>query len=1291
MKEWRSALTGLSDCRMLTIYSRFVDYFQSLLVFLTVFICTAHSVMASSYEIDFSDVEVAEGGDYYLRMTMTPAHPTTDFSFGWQLYGVGGNPITPTSDFTSDSYMGEKFFANRTSYDVAMMINDDSLAEGTETGSICILPSTPGFDTASNRDFVNGGGEDCWNIRLLDNEATPPTISFSSSLSSGPESTAGASLPLTLSNSWTSDITVSYTVSGTAVAGTDYTAASGSLLIPSGKNSANLDISGIVDDAIYEGPETIIVTLTSATAGTIGSADTHTYTITGNDSQPSVQFSLSSSTVNETTSSATLQLQLSNPTTSAVSLSYTVAGTATSIGGADYTALSGTATIPALATTADITVSSINNDNVYEGNETVIVTLSSSPPPGNASLGSQTQHTLTIIDDESQPSFSINDDSVNEGDSSSAATNLTITLSGPSAYTTQVDYATADGTATTADSDYTATSGTAILNPLATSFSVPVSVLGDTWFGADETVTVNLTNADNATISDSTGVLTITNDDTRPSLSISPGPMNVESTNGSVNIDLSSAAEIDVTFDHSTTDGTALAGAHYTAATGTGVTVSAGQTSKTVNLSFTDDTDDNADRDFAFNISNAGHATIAEATETITIIDDDLAVSIGDVTVNEGAGTATLTVTVTGPSLSSYVDLDYSTNAGTASASDYTAASNVTHRITSSAGSPPYFSSAETSTFTINITDDAVLESSEYFDVTLSNMQNATGTLTDDTGRVTITDNDTAVIDFNLTSSSASEGAGTASLRIDLSTTASSDVTVGYAVTGGSATGGGVDYTLASGTATITSGTTFTTISVPLVDDSVADPSETIEVSLSGPSSGVSLGTDNVHTLTITDDDAAPSSDPNQALVDEAILDTQTIIAKHVSTQGKSLLHASQNLIQTSIDHLIVRTQLQAKRRSRGAGTQTASRTPAPTGQTPAGQTPAGQRSAGTNTPAPPSPAGFTDEDSFADRLTSAVKLLELDADDFGYRGALDFDLYEPLSGRNSAFITKITVSMSDQDNGPETNSLMASFALETETEDGETIYGRFLHLTQTKADFRHSQSGTQDSQGISGGIYTVYSPKVDHLLTAFVSFGVAQTDLDLAVSSAAVKDSFNSLNAQAGVSLARTVQRPGVMMVWEMAAESLISRQQSRYASVLVGGSAYRAQINSRTVTDTSAIFTPKFIFDLNEDADESPANLQLAPSVRCGSGTGGSSCGYGLSTSFSQMMTGGDGHMSFGLSADRYRNTDTISYFIDINRSLLGHKGIRFDTHLKQVVTGGSSSGLPDYRINSVVRLPL
>ena len=155
--------------------------------------------------------------------------------------------------------------------------------------------------------------------------------------------------------------------------------------------------------------------------------------------------------------------------------------------------------------------------------------------------------------------------------------------------------------------------------------------------------------------------------------------------------------------------------------------------------------------------------------------------------------------------------------------------------------------------------------------------------------------------------------------------------------------------------------------------------------------------------------------------------------------------------------------------------------------------------------------------------------------------------------------ISKITASMSHQDNGPETTNIMASFALESESDQGEVINGRFLHLTKTKADFRNEHSGTQDSQGVSAGIYKVYSPRVDHLVTIFGSLGIANTNLDLTIDSAQVDDSYKSLNAQMGATLSRTFHRSGMIFVWEMAAHALYSRQQSRYANVLIGSTNYR------------------------------------------------------------------------------------------------------------------------------------
>ncbi len=87
-----------------------------------------------------------------------------------------------------------------------------------------------------------------------------------------------------LSAQSTSAITVDYAVSGTATGGgTDYTLADGTLTIPANTSSANITIASIVDDALVEGAESVIVTLSNPSGATLGSDTVHSYTITDND------------------------------------------------------------------------------------------------------------------------------------------------------------------------------------------------------------------------------------------------------------------------------------------------------------------------------------------------------------------------------------------------------------------------------------------------------------------------------------------------------------------------------------------------------------------------------------------------------------------------------------------------------------------------------------------------------------------------------------------------------------------------------------------------------------------------------------------------------------------------------------------------------------------------------------------------------------------------------------------------------------------------------------------------
>ncbi len=230
-------------------------------------------------------------------------------------------------------------------------------------------------------------------------------------------------------------------------------------------------------------------------------------------------------------------------------------------------------------------------------------------------------------------------------------------------------------------------------------------------------------------------------------------------------------------------------------------------------------------------------------------------VSVGDISVNETDSTATFTVTVQGPIMSSSVDVDFTTVDGSATAgADYVTKSG-TLQFTSSDPAP--FTTAETQTITVTLLDDAIVEGAENFDISLSNIVSA-GSLVmpDNTGRATITDNDAATVDFNVTSSSGAESVSSAALQVDLSAQSTSAITVDYAVSG-TATGGGTDYTLADGTLTIPANTSSANITIAsIVDDALVEGAESVIVTLSNPS-GATLGSDTVHSYTITDNDAA--------------------------------------------------------------------------------------------------------------------------------------------------------------------------------------------------------------------------------------------------------------------------------------------------------------------------------------------------------------------------------------------------------------------------------------------------
>ncbi len=226
------------------------------------------------------------------------------------------------------------------------------------------------------------------------------TISFSAiatSLDESEDSTAFIVQNNFVDNS--NPTTVDYTLSGTATNGNiDYliTPAAGTLTIPATQTTDTLFIF-INEDILDEEDETIIVTLSNSANASLGTNSIATHTIQDNDNAPTAQFSNATTASSEAINPGSIEVSLSSFSGNDVTVTFTVAaGTATS--GIDYVLANGSLIIPAGSLTGEI-LPAILQDSDIEGTENFTVTLTGAT---NATLGTTTMNTFTIVDDDNE-------------------------------------------------------------------------------------------------------------------------------------------------------------------------------------------------------------------------------------------------------------------------------------------------------------------------------------------------------------------------------------------------------------------------------------------------------------------------------------------------------------------------------------------------------------------------------------------------------------------------------------------------------------------------------------------------------------------------------------------------------------------------------------------------------------------------------------------------------------------------------------------------------------------------
>jgi len=776
----------------------------------------------------------ANEGDGTTTLQATLSNPSA-FTVTVNYNTSDGTALAP-ADYVAGSGV-VTFAPGAISANVVVSISEDVIDESSETFDVTLSgPTNATLGTPATSV-----------VTIVDNDGTP-TAQFDSASTSVGEGSGSALLTVTLSNPSVVSVTVTYNTSdNTALAPADYAASSGSVVFAPGATSANLSVP-INEDVIDESTEAFTVTLTSATNATVGAPDQISVQIVDNDGVPTVQFASATANVNEGAGSATLLVVLSNPSVSTVTATYgTSSGSA--VAGSDFVNSSGTITFAPGATSASVIVP-ISEDVIDESSETFDVALSN---PGNATLGTIVTNTVTIIDNDGIPTvqFESASTSVSEG---AGSTTLTVTLSNPSADTITVNYASANGAAV-AGNDYTTATGTLTFTPGITVMTVNVAISEDGFAEGSETFDVALSNPGNATLgTPDTALIIILDNDGLPTVALNSTTYSVDEGAGNavVTVTLSNASLVSVSVTYNTANGTAQAPGDYASSSGNMI-FAPGTTVATATVPVVDDIVDESNETFEFLISGATNATLGTpTTATVTIIDNDgtptAQFTSATYSADEGAGNAVLTITLSNPSvLPIYVT--YHTSNGTALAgSDYVAATDV---ITFAAGTT-------TANVLVPVSEDAIDESNELFDVTLDGAVNAAlGAPT--TATVTIVDNDSApAVQFSSASLLVSEGAGSAMLTATLSNPSVVTVTVNFATSDDTALASS-DYVAASGIITFAPGTTLANVVVPISEDMVDESAEDFDVTLSNPTNAT-LGAVNQAGVTIIDNDGTPTA-----------------------------------------------------------------------------------------------------------------------------------------------------------------------------------------------------------------------------------------------------------------------------------------------------------------------------------------------------------------------------------------------------------------------------------------------
>lgn len=560
-------------------------------------------------------------------------------------------------------------------------------------------------------------------------------------------------------------VTIALSYSGvspnSATAGTDYETHL-SIQIPAGITEVLLD-ADTLNDLVFENTEAFQVRIASTDATVDPAHATAVGTILDNDPRPELAIdSIEMVEGNANTKNYVFTITKTNASALPVTVKYATSlmpGSADvdpALSGEDFYAKSGTLTFPASALASQVqTVSvQVRGDLKVEKDEWFKVELSAAT---NADITTGWGIGMIINDD---PTLSVSDVTVTEGDTAPVLARFTVKLSAPSNLPVTVDYRTRDGSATAGEDYEDFSSGESLtFAPGQTSQTIDVTIPGDRIDEPNRNFYLDLSSPTNAFLTGGVETVsatgTIIDNDAAPVLRID-GPFSVPEGDDGVfqqafQLTLSAESALPVSVQVKTTNGSAsVADNDYEPLSPFRVEFSprtpgsAGETTQWFTVSVVGDAKPESNESFYVDLSSPLNATLGNTRGTLTILDDDnRTLAINDVSVQEGnSGTTTAMFTVTLSRESSQpVSVNVYTQNGSASApGDYVAIPSTTI----------VFEPGQTvQQVYVDVKGDTTKEANETFYVKLSTPVNAT--IADATGIGTIMNDDIGAWQISVT------------------------------------------------------------------------------------------------------------------------------------------------------------------------------------------------------------------------------------------------------------------------------------------------------------------------------------------------------------------------------------------------------------------------------------------------------------------------------------------------------------------------------------------------------------